>query len=224
MAIVLITGSSGLVSAQDENQTYKQFDHILGETNLKIYSGLFFKDDDLLLETDRYLFSDYKHAEVIYNNSVFYGYPIKYDLYNDFIIVKPKNTGSNIAIQLVSSNIESVNLEGIHLKNLTGKTTHKDIVGFYDTIELIDNVSFLVKYYKTKNEYIKGSDVYQDYKLHYKFYLIKDGNENLYDATKKENWTTLLPTKEAHILNAFGTSKTTDDLATLKELATSIIE
>jgi len=190
----------GQTKFQNRNY-YNSFDSIVGLNNIGIYEGILYQDKYRGKDGNHkfYKDTDFIKGEIIYKNLPFYNIEMKYDLFNDIIIVHPPSQSQFYAIQLPNEKIDEFIIEKHHFIKITGKFEmffNKYTSGFYEFLYKNDRLKLFKKNRKIrkertgeyfgysvfldKNEYlIKKEDEY--YKIKSKKYLIK-----LFPNLKKE--------------------------------------
>ncbi|WP_117883293.1 hypothetical protein [Aureibaculum luteum] len=187
----------------DEKNYYNWFDKSIGQENTDLFNG------ELYTKTYRtenknhnfFINDDFITGTIAFKNQNFYDISIKYDIYNDEIIAKLKNSSGNYShVQL---NKGFVNAFTIHEKNfyfLNVKNEYFELTGFYEVTKIGSQFVFYTKHYKQKEEYIKGNLIYDNFLKKEKNFLLY--NTVYYEVNNKKDLKNTFPSlkKEINLL------------------------
>lgn len=185
ITIIILFFASLIINAQDNSCSfvYNWVDKTLGGENLSINNGKIHTNYDLTLNNEnRYLESiNFVKGELNYENQNYYNLNLKYDIYNDELILNPSNESEYIKINLIKDNIAFFSLFGKKFVQI------KDIQfnGFYQEIQTGKNGVFFIKHLKEKKEILNDNKVYSKY-FYKNEYLIFHENKYLKINSKKD--------------------------------------
>ena len=185
------------IYSQNNNEvlTYNWFDKSIGIESLDIKNGLLHLNfDKTANDNNRYYISnDFKSGSVNYNNQDYFDLFLKYDIYNDELILK-HNKSNTTQINLIKENITFFKIGEQKFVNLNEAKPFK--AGYYEETSIGKNIILYTKYYKEKSKVTKDNFSSIEYSqknefLLFKeneFYLINDKNQiiKLYPDSKKK--------------------------------------
>lgn len=97
----------------NEKDYYKWFDEAVGDGNTGLYNGIDYKEKYRTLNDNHkyYLSPNFQVSNVVYDMQPYYNVEMKYDIYDDQLIVKlPSQSGFNF-IQLVKEKLNTFSIE-----------------------------------------------------------------------------------------------------------------
>lgn len=160
--------------AQNIDDFYVQnwFDNTLGSENLSINNGKIHTNYDFTLNNEsRYFeYKDFVKGNVNYDNQNYYDLNLKYDIYNDELVLNPANENEYIKINLIKENIINFiiqNKKFVQIKSI-------QLNGFYEESLIGKNFVFYIKHYKEKKEILKDNRAYSSYFYKTRYYLFHD--------------------------------------------------
>ncbi|CAL2075663.1 conserved exported protein of unknown function [Tenacibaculum sp. 190524A05c] len=181
-----------IVSGQDQS-LYSRFDEIVGQNNTKLSYGSVYKEKYRKKIKDNhnfYLTDSFKKGSVNYRGEQFDNVDIKYDLVDDFIIIKLNNQQQQISIIPQKNLITKFSIGNIKFRN-------SDTDGFLEELLVKDNFAVLKKHRKVSKENRDADYRYHTFKKreqHILFY-----NNSYYPIDSKRGFTRLFPEKKKQI-------------------------
>ena len=174
---------------------YSAYDSIVGYDQTLLYNGLKYIDAfRATKEKHRYFeFYDFLKGDIVYDGQPFYNLNLKYDLFNDVLIIKLKNERSFFNLQLNNSKLSNFSINNNLFINFYQDYNLSDlnITGFLKEIYKGKNLQLYSKHLKRKRDKIVGEKVeylfYQDIT-----YLVLI-DKTFYKANSKRNLKKALP-------------------------------
>ncbi len=179
--------SNSICCQISENSIYSSFDKMLGTQSLAFTNGaIHLNNDKTVKNKHRYFENDaFSRGEINYNDQLYYNLNLKYDLYNDDLVVNVEENLNYSGLNLVSENLRHfviLNKKFVNSNSFTNFPVDFK-KGFYEEIKFPKNVTLYVKYFKTKKEVIDDKSIIFDYKLQNNFVLLK--NNVFYEINSK---------------------------------------
>ena len=167
-------------SQQRIEQLTKAFDSVVGTENLPLINGTFHLNTFRVVnEKNRYYDEDYQKGNVAYDGEQYFDVNLKYDLYEDVLIVQPFTTSRDIGVNLIPSKTLSFKLDGkdfVNFEKYYPNLQEENISGFLEEVEYAPNLRLFIKYYKDYREKNDRSYTYYEFYENHDFYLLRDGN------------------------------------------------
>ena len=188
---------------------YNWFDSIVGEGNISLYNGIQYQEKYRTLEGNHkyYLSTEYQVGYLVYENQSYYDIQMKYDLFNDQLIVKlPFRSGFNF-IQLDKDKVDKffINNNQFHtLYKQDEKTLSKDNYGYFQVLFNKNNLRLYKKHIKNRKEFLDKEFIYSVFTEEYKYFIYL--NNQIYELSSKGSLIKLFP-KQKKVINAFYNSK-----------------
>lgn len=199
--------------ATDENY-YKWFDGIVGTENLALYNGIEYKEKYRTPEGNHkyYSSSQFQTGNLVYDGQAYYDIQMKYDLYEDELIVNLPNNKAFYAIQLISERLSEFNISGDQFVKIDYKdeqSSSKNIYGFYKIVFQDNNVTLFKRYTKTRQEKLDDKFVYNVFKEKNSYLLYY--NDTYHKVKSKGNFNKIFPTHKKAINTFYDTNSVLKD-------------
>ncbi|WP_298262626.1 hypothetical protein [uncultured Lutibacter sp.] len=184
-----------------KESSYKWFDKVIGVGNTGLYNGIQYerKFNPLHNDHEYYLSSEFLIGDIIYNGQPYYDILLKYDIYNDDLIVKlPSYTSFNI-IKLIKQHVKSFSINNnnkfVNIK--ASNSSVENVVGFYEVIFDDGNIKMYKKHQKSLKKHLEKSYVYDAFKNKEEYFLFY--NNTYYKIKSKRNFFKILPNLKKNI-------------------------
>ncbi|GAB1856375.1 hypothetical protein MHTCC0001_12100 [Flavobacteriaceae bacterium MHTCC 0001] len=199
LLLCFICSTLNCAFSQNETSVKKQynwFDNIVGIENTNLINGITFHERlKTLDEKGQYLISKlFKIGNITYNGQPYFDIQIKYDVFNDQIILSGLNNNGYFAIQLVKYLVNSFSLNErnfINSQQLKVTTNNTNNKGFFEVLHLNPNISLYKKHKKDKQVKKNDQISYLEFrdKQEYMLYL----NNEIHPLNSKKNVLKLFP-------------------------------
>lgn len=209
IAIFLITIKPAYSQTIDnEKNNYKWFDDNVGIENTGLFNGLRYKEEYRTLDGSHkfYLSPNYINGNIVYDGQAYYDIKMKYDLFEDEIIVNLTANSGNSILQLLIDEIESFSINEnsfVKLHNSSIINSSEIISGIYQVIYQSPNLVCYKKNKKTAKKNLTKKNIYYSFKSesYYYFYL----NNDFSLISSKRDLTKIFPNYKKEI-NSFYTN------------------
>jgi len=170
------------IFSQNNNEvlTYNWFDKNFGKESLDFNNGNgHLNFDQTINDHHRYYKTDeFKNGNIIYEGQSYFNLDLKYDLFNDQLVIRPYIESPYIQINLLKEKVDSFKIDNEKFINLKQTSTNFKS-GYYEEVIIGNNAVLYIKYNKEKNDVIRGYSVFIDYKSHSDYLLLKDNKFTL---------------------------------------------
>lgn len=161
--------------SKDDILIYNWFDKVTGKENLDINNGTLNNNPYKTIgyESMYYNNDDYQSGTLNYENQIYFDVYLKYDLYNDQLIINPSGLNKKIGINLNSSKVASFTIEGKHFVKIDKKDSLKPEVptGYYEEIKIAPDFIFYIKHHKEIRKKISDNGVYYNFTSNNLFFI-----------------------------------------------------
>lgn len=210
LLFLFITNSFYSQTQSSQKDYYKWFDNYIGIENTSIFNGLRYKEEFRTLEGNHkfYLTPNFIKADIVYDGQSYFDIKMKYDLYEDHIIVNlATNSGSSI-LQLLSDKIESFTIKGHNfIKLLDNHTTNSNdiITGIFEIAYKNSNLILYKKNKKIAKKHLTKKYIYYSFskKNQYYFYF----NNDFYIINSKSSVVKIFPNYKKEINSFYNKNK-----------------
>ncbi len=208
LAYVLFALSTISANAQSEADTYNSYDNKAGLENLNLNNGraypnpyLIRKGNDQFFKTDQYT-----DGTVYYDGQPYYNASIRYDIYHDILVFRPKNSDNNIGTVLEKQFVSGFVLDGrnfVNLDNLQNKPAN--VNGYYEKCASEKGYTLYAKHHKFIRERHDGSVTIHEFSEDPSFFLEKDGTFT--KVKTKGDFTAIFPDQKERIKDFYQSQK-----------------
>ena len=168
------------------SNAYEIFDQLVGQTNSGIFDGIEYFEK-FQIRNDKHKFfksADFKEGSLIFNDKPFLNLELKYDVYDDALLVRNSEVLGSPITQLDKEKVASFNITNNIFYNLKTQTNKgEDLDGFFELLSKYENIKLYKKHRKKIN---KKTDqgVYYEFKDDPWYLLYTNGS---YFKLKNEN-------------------------------------
>jgi len=212
IAVLLFLLNSLVIHCQtdsDQKVYYKWFDSIVGNGNISLYNGIQYKEKYRTLKGNHkyFLSSEYQTGNLVYENQPYHDIAMKYDLFNDQLIVKlPFRSGFNF-IQLDKEKIDEFSINNDHFHSIIKQdetTLSKDDYGYFQALFNKNNIRLYKKHIKNRKQYYDKEFIYSVFTEEFKYFIYL--NNQIHNIDSKGSLIKLFPKRKKDI-NTFYNSK-----------------
>lgn len=167
----------------DEREYYKWFDSTVGIANTGILDGTQYSEKYLTINGNHkyFLTSDYLSGDILYDGLPYFDINMKYDIYNDELIVKLGNESEFTVIQLIKGKLDKFTLKNHKFVKLNTGENEEYNSGIYEFLFEGEHLVLFKKHRKFRSEHLDKKFAYSefDYKSEYlirvddKYYSLK---------------------------------------------------
>ncbi len=189
---------------------YLWFDKQIGIENTGLFNGLRY-EEKYRMENNNHKFyktSEFMDGDIIYDDQPYYNIKMKYDLFEDQIIVNLiTNSGDNI-LKLLNSKLGDFNLNGSEFIKLSNKITinsNEELNGIYEILSKNSNLILYKKNKKKARKIINKEYLYYTFKSDNQYYCFT--NENYYLIHSKKDWIKIFPKQKKEIQSFYSKNK-----------------
>lgn len=166
--------------------TYNWFDKTIGKESLDFNNGTAHLNFDKTIDNQNryYITDEFKTGTITYSGQNYFNLDLKYDIFNDELILRPYTETTHIQINLLKEKIDSFKIgdeKFVNLKQLPINLKR----GYYEETVMANNSILYIKYYKEKREIIKDNYFLIGYLQNYDYVLLKDNKFTLINDKKE---------------------------------------
>ena len=163
-------------AAQAQPEAFTNYDNATGRANASIYNGpIYINPYRLDQNTHQYFKDDAFHKGVVlYEKQPYSVDALKYDVYQNKLILQSIGDYNNIAIDLIVDKISAFSINDRNFVKLdsTGSATKNQ---FYEEIVVNPSTKIYVRHRKTRKEIFKGDMIMDRFSIANDYFLFTDG-------------------------------------------------
>lgn len=203
LLFMLTHNALGQVNATQDD-IYKIYDEFMGEENSELNNGASFLQQYRTIDQSHLFFNtkDYVKGEVDYKNQS-YKTQLKYDLFNDLVVVKYINSSSAFTLGLNSGLVNSFEIGNYRFVKLKNEENIHSFYrnGFFEEAYFGDALSLYIKHQKHLKKSTTRNKLYYSFKEE-STYLLKYKN-NYYEIDNKRDIIKIVPEHKKMIKDFF---------------------
>jgi hypothetical protein len=204
---------------------YKLYDAIVGEGNTGLYNGIIYKKRHLSSEESHEFYYSFNFVKgtIIYEGQSYYDVDIKYDVFNENIIVKLPFQETFKVVSLINDKVNEFTINNkkfVNIHTYFNKIKGSDFSTFYEVISENNKIKILKLHKKEKNEKLDREYRYEVFKDKDEYYTIVFND--IYELKNKRDFIAILPDFKNQINSFYKAQKKlkkSDNEAFLKLLA-----
>jgi hypothetical protein len=178
-------------TTSDKENYYIWFDGIVGVENSGLFDGLRYKEHYLTQNNNHKFFisQQFLKGNITYDNQPYYAIELKYDIYENDIIVNLEGQSGKSILKLNSDRIDNFTVNGITFHRII--TKNSELNGFYTVLYQNSNITSYKSYRKSVKKYIYKKNVYYQF-TDFSDYLLKV-DSNFYAIQSKSDLIKIFP-------------------------------
>lgn len=186
---LLLNNTPSLSQDTNDKTIYNWFDKSIEKENLSINNGIVHsnpyktaKDNNMYFSADKF-----DMGTLVYETQTYYDIYLKYDLYNDILVLSPSGLSNNIGINLGSDKVSSFTLKGIHFVRRIKQSNNPSefITGFYEENKISPTFLFYIKHHKDIQKIVNENGLSYKFKENNAFFI--DYKNTLYYVKNKND-------------------------------------
>ncbi|MGB5202704.1 MAG: hypothetical protein WBN63_00845 [Eudoraea sp.] len=165
-------------SSNEISSFYSWFDNVFGIENTDLYNGVEYIPKYLVVDDNHPFFdsADFVKGTLLYNKQFFYDVPIKYDIYEDEVLLNVEYGFGKGVIKTIRNKLDKFwinNHSFIKIKN-TDRNSSPD--GFFEELLVLDGFKLYKKHVSKKGKISKDSRLYSQFYKGNEWYCLQFNN------------------------------------------------
>jgi|FLOH01.1.fsa_nt_gi hypothetical protein len=207
---ILNTAYISSQTSSNDRDYYNWFDSKLGLENTGLHNGIIYEEIYKTIDGNHkfYLTSQFTKGSIIYDGQAYFDVEMKYDIYEDVLIVKLPSHSAYYIIKLINDKINRFSINNhqfIKKSERNEEFFNETISGFYEIYFQSEHISLFKKHKKSRKERIGESFVYNEFKDDSE-YIVSYKN-HYYKISSKKDLKTLFPKLKKNINNFYKSNK-----------------
>ncbi|WP_299627954.1 hypothetical protein [uncultured Tenacibaculum sp.] len=186
-----------------EQQLYSFLDNTINNVNTKLSYGDVYKEKYIKKTKNNHNFFDsstFKKGSIIYRNEVFYDVLLKYEIVDDYVIIKLSNLKQNLSIIPGKRFVESFQIDTISFINTKQH-------GFLEVINSNKHFSIFRKHTKVRKDNNDNRFIHHTFKKKKDLYYILLKEQAYIPVKSKRDFIKIYPTQKKVISKFYKTNK-----------------
>ena len=204
--IVLMVCSIQMRAQQaDQKDYYNWFDEQVGIENTGLFNGIRYKELYRIKNGKHkfYKSPEFLTANLWYDGQPYYDIPLKYDLFEDQLIISLQTDAGSSIIQLLKEEVAGFQLDGkqfVHLKGIEVFKSKDQVDGFYEVLEEGNSLTLYKKHQKLRKKVLENKAILNEFRNDDLYYILHE--DLFYPIKSKNDLIKIFPQRKKQI-NAF---------------------
>ncbi|WP_103865305.1 hypothetical protein [Aquimarina sp. I32.4] len=173
---------------------YRWFDNSVGVNNTGLYNGIEY-EEEYKVKSDKNQFFDTKNfirGTVKYDGQSYFNLSLKYNIYQDEILVKLPNGFGEIILQLIKDKVDNFSIGNHQFSRIASKKEVKiENKGFYQNLAEYPSLSLYLKHKKVKKEYLENKKISYEFIDKYIYGILY--NQQYYQIKNQKDIISIFP-------------------------------
>ncbi|PVW13876.1 hypothetical protein [Marixanthomonas spongiae] len=207
LLLILLPNLYVIAQDFDIEKQYNWFDTTIGIENTGLYNGVAYIDVEKAKgEFKKFLYNNgFQSGSIDYDGQTYYNIPLKYDVFNDEVILQLTGENGTTILQPFKELIKSFHITNRSFKKIVNKSTENkddDLSGFYEELLKTSQLVVFKKHRKKRLKRIKEETIMYLFKPKKPYYFLL--YQNMYYSVKnKRDFIQLFPDYKKEI-NSLG--------------------
>lgn len=206
--LALISGSR----AQDSTQRdyYNWFDSEVGIENTGLFNGIRYRELYRVKDNKHKFFQspEFLTGDLSYDGQPYYDIPMKYDLFEDELIIELKAQSGTSILRLLKEEVDAFEIDGHrfrHLRNTKVYRSNDNIDGFYEVLSETGSIRLFKKHLKIRKKVLEDKMVLNEFRKDDGYFIEHDGL--YYPISNKNDLIRAFPESKKQINDFYSGSK-----------------
>lgn len=202
LAFLITSHAVGQEFADEKNkEIFLAFDKAIGAVNTEIYTGAEYIEKHRMINENHKFFEseNFVPGTVNYGGQPFFNIPLKYNIFEDLVIVSPQERKWQNGFRLFENKLESFELSGHRFVNII--SPEADVKGIHELLFANENVQLLKKYRVKEKMIRKDAFVHFEFREQKpKYFFFHEGE---YQELSRRNLLKAFPDQRSMLLEKF---------------------
>lgn len=164
--LFLLMSTSCLAQVKAEPSTYTWFDEITGPLDLRLVNGIeYIEQHRMINDKTKFLPArEFLIGSVTYGGETYYKVPLKFNIYDDLLIVKLREDSNLVIYQLLNEKLTAFSIGDHQFVQInTDPTADNDLEGFYEILATKNQMKLLKRHRKNLDQVLEEDFVYYQF-------------------------------------------------------------
>ena len=190
-----------------EEKIYSWYDKQVGIENSVLFTGIEYVETDRMINEKHKFFQtrDFQNGSVNYDGQVFYNVPLKYNIYDDLLLVNLKLEQRNLIFQLIGERVNLFKINNHTFKYLKAEN-NTNIRGYYEVINDEGKFKVFKKHLKNKMEVRDRNVAYNEFSTADSDYIFKVEND-FFELNNRRDLYSMFPNLKGAIRSFYNANR-----------------
>ncbi|CAM3842415.1 MULTISPECIES: hypothetical protein [Flavobacterium] len=210
LILFLLFISSISIYSQTSEELNNYVQSQIGIQNSHLFNGKTYSNNYRVLSTKNQFLNEslnYSKGVIVTQGILFNDLELKYDVFNQELIIKPDPETSHLGIIIDTTQLNSFKLFDTTFINLKSGSIDN---GFYESAIDLPKIKLFIKHRKNKIKKLDKKTIHYEFENKYEYVLYTDFDYKLADT--KENWIKIYPDFKKEIKKFYSSNKTLEKL------------
>ena len=203
--IIFFLYGSFAFSQSIDKSTYESFDAVIHIQNTGLANGTEYIEQHIVKNNKhKYLDTpEYRTGNVVYDGQPYYNVDLKYNVYDDLLLVRIPTTGGTAAFELHKEKVSSFEINNSRF--ISVKESQKEKPRFHEILLEVDHLLLLKKHLKKARKHLDQNFTYFEFEKDSPEYLLSL-NGDYYEVNSRRSIRRIFPNQEEQIKDFYRTN------------------
>ncbi|PKD17134.1 hypothetical protein APR41_06790 [Salegentibacter salinarum] len=203
----ILISSATFSQNYSEEKIYSWYDKQVGIENSGLFRGIEYVETDRMINEKHKFFQiqNFQIGSVVYDGQPYYDLPLKYNVYDDLLLINLQYGERNSIFQLFSDKVDLFEINGKKFRYLKADND-SDIIGFYEVINEEGQFKIFKKHLKNRMEIRDRSVAYSEFSTADPDYIFQFKNE-YFDLDNRRDLFSLFPNLKSEIRSFYNANR-----------------
>ncbi|WP_037318013.1 hypothetical protein [Salegentibacter sp. Hel_I_6] len=194
-------------SSQEYREAYENFDDFVNKENTNLFYGKEYVEQHALINNKHKFFSksSFLKGEVVYSGQIYHDLDLKYNIFDDLLIVKIEKQAGDATFELFKNRIQKFSIDGHTFINIPPKN-NTEVHGFFEVLRETHSLTLLKNHRKKINKLLTKNFTYFEFEPEPAQYVISI-SEEYYKINSQSDWAKVFPEHIKKIDSYFNNKK-----------------
>ncbi|SKB37907.1 hypothetical protein SAMN05660903_00492 [Salegentibacter salinarum] len=195
------------VFSQEYREVFKNFDELVNIENTNLLYGKEYVEQHATINNKHKFFqtSGFLNGDVVYSGETYYDLDLKYNVFEDLLIVRVKKEGGEATYQLFKNRIESFRIDGRNFINISPKK-NAEIQGFFEIFSEDASLKLLKNHRKKLKKILTTNFTYFEFEPEPTQYAVAISGK-YFKVNSQAGWLDVFPEHKEKIESYFSSNQ-----------------
>ncbi|APS37995.1 MULTISPECIES: hypothetical protein [Salegentibacter] len=205
-SIVLLSTNFSVFS-QEYREEFKNFDELVNIENTNLLYGKEYVEQHATINNKHKFFqtSGFLNGDVVYSGETYYDLDLKYNIFEDLLVVRVKKENGDVTYQLFKNRINRFRIGGRNFISISPKKNNK-IQGFFEIISESASLKLLKNHRKKLKKILTSDFTYFEFEPEPAQYAVAI-SEKYFQLESQSEWINVFPEHKEKIESFFSSNR-----------------
>jgi len=185
--LIFLSGNFSVFS-QEYHRAYKAFDNYVNKENTNLFYGKEYIEQHAIINNKHKFFktSNFLNGSVVYSNQIYHDIVLKYNVFEDLLVVKISKQGGDATFELFKNRIQSFIIDGHNFINVQPDNNSVP-AGFYEVLREDTSLKLLKNHRKQIEKIFTKDFTYFEFEPEQALYAVSISGK-YFELNSQQDW------------------------------------